>query len=99
MTRKPYDQMTTEELRAATRKYDEPFVALRESKPLTPAMRRMHQRAAKRGRPRVGKGAAKVYISMERGLLKDVDSFARKHGISRSQLIAQGVRAVLGTAA
>ncbi|MGD0461545.1 MAG: hypothetical protein ABSB74_03550 [Tepidisphaeraceae bacterium] len=51
---KPYDQMITAELANAARRYDVPFAALRESKPLTPAMRRMHQRSAKRGRPRVG---------------------------------------------
>jgi hypothetical protein len=68
--RKPYDQMTTAELAAATSRYDRPFAALEESRPLTPAMRRMHARAAKRGRPRIGKGAAKLYVSMERGLLK-----------------------------
>ena len=97
--RKPYEQMTTSELAAATAKYDKPFVALRESKPLTPGMRRMHASAAKRGRPRIGKGSAKLYVSMERGLLKRVDAFARAHGISRSQLIARGVRAVLNSAA
>jgi hypothetical protein len=95
---KPYDQMTTAELAEATKQYDKPFVALRESKPLTAAMRQMHRRA-RRGRPRVGKGAAKLYISMERGLLKEADRFARKHVISRSELIANGIKAVIGSAA
>jgi hypothetical protein len=97
--RKPYDQMNAAELAEATKAYDEPFVALRESKPLTASMRRMHRRAAKRGRPRIGKGAAKLYISMERGLLKKADSFARAHGMSRAELIANGVKAVIGSAA
>ena len=96
---KPYDQMTTAELAEATREYDAPFVALRESKPLTPSMRRMHRRAAKRGRPRIGKGAAKLYISMERGLLKQADNFAKAHGMTRSELIANGVRAIINPAA
>jgi hypothetical protein len=96
---KPYDQMTTAELANATKRYDKPFAALKESKPLTATMRRMHRIAAKRGRPRVGKGAAKLYISMERGLLKQADHFARIHGMSRSQLISQGIRAVLESAA
>jgi len=95
---KPYDQMTTAELAEATEQYDKPFAAMRESKPLTAAMRRMHRRA-RRGRPRVGKGAAKLYISMERGLLKEADRFARKHGMSRSELIANGIKAVIGSAA
>jgi hypothetical protein len=98
---KPYDRMTAAELAEATREYDEPFAALRASKPLTPAMKAAHRRAANRarGRPRIGKGAAKLYISMERGLLKNADSFARKHGMSRSELIARGVRALIGCAA
>jgi hypothetical protein len=96
---KPYDQMTTAELAKATKRYDKPFAALKESKPLTAAMRQMHRRAAKRGRPRVGKGAAKLYISMERGLLRQADHFARTHGLSRSQLISQGIRAVIDPAA
>jgi hypothetical protein len=98
---KPYEQMTAAELSIATREYDEPFLALRQSTPLTPALRAAHRRAAKqgRGRPRVGNGAAKLYISMERGLLKRADSFARKHGMSRSQLIADGLRAIIGSAA
>ena len=97
--RKPYDRMTTAELAAATSRYDQPFVALRESKPLTPAMRQMHVRAAKRGRPKIGGGAAKLYVSMERGLLKQADAFAKAHGMSRSQLIARGVRTVIESAA
>jgi hypothetical protein len=66
---------------------------------MTATMQRMHRRAAKRGRPRVGKGAAKLYISMERGLLKQADHFAKTHGLSRSQLISQGIRAMLESAA
>lgn len=96
---KPYAQMTSAELAKATRRYDKPFAALEESKPMTATMQRMHRRAAKRGRPRVGKGAAKLYISMERGLLKQADHFAKTHGLSRSQLISQGIRAMLESAA
>jgi len=96
---KPYDQMNAVELAEATKRYDKPFVALRESMPLTPAMRRMHREAAKRGRPRIGQGARKLYISMERGLLKQADEFAKRHGMSRSELIANGIRKILGSAA
>ncbi|HEX4794702.1 MAG TPA: hypothetical protein VH370_12960, partial [Humisphaera sp.] len=88
---KPYWEMNKEELAAATRKYDEPFVALNESRPLTPAQRRMLQRAKRRGRPRVGQGAKRVLVTIERGLLKDMDNLAKRLGKSRSQLIAEGV--------
>lgn len=53
---------------------------------------------ARRGRPRVGKGAARVQISMERGLLARIDAHARKRRMTRSQLIAEGIRRVLGAA-
>jgi len=96
---KPYDQMTAAELAEATKEFDKPFAALQQSSPLTPTMRNAHRRAAGRGRPRVGRGAAKLYISMERSLLKEADTYARKHGMSRSQLIASGLKAILGSAA
>jgi len=96
---KPCDQMTAAELGRATRQYDEPFAALRESKPLTPAMRRKHRQAAKRARARISKDAAKLSIRMERRLLERADRFAKSHGLTRSELIASGVRAIVGSAA
>lgn len=46
----------------------------------------------RRGRPRIGKGAKRVQITVEGALLKSVDRFARARGISRSELISQGLR-------
>lgn len=43
----------------------------------------------RRGRPRVGAGARRIQITIERGLLSKTDQFARAHGLSRSELIAQ----------
>ena len=92
---KPYDQMTTDELREATKVYDEPFVMDR-SKPLTPRQKALHREAKRRrGRPVVGKGAARVLITVERGLLGRADRFAQNHNLSRSQLIARGLEVVL----
>jgi hypothetical protein len=51
--------------------------------------------AAGPGRPRVGKGAKIVPVSIERGLLKQADAFAREHGLKRSQMVAQGLRLVM----
>lgn len=36
---------------------------------------------------------------MERGLLKQTDAFAKARGLSRSELIARGGRAILESAA
>jgi hypothetical protein len=53
------------------------------------------ERAPGAGRPIVGKGAKIVPVSIERGLLKEVDSFAKAHKLKRSQMVAQGLRLVM----
>ena len=53
------------------------------------------QRARKRGRPRIGKGAKVISLSMEQGLLNKADARARKEGISRAELIARALKNAL----
>jgi hypothetical protein len=89
--KKPYSQMTTAELRKATKAFDQEFVPTR---PLTAADKAKHRRA-KVGRPRIGEGAQVVPVSIERGLLAEADQFARRHKIARSQLVAEGLRLIL----
>lgn len=68
-----------------------------EMKPLTAEQRREEQRARRKaGRPKVGAEAEKLRISMEGGLLKKVDAYAKKAGISRSKLIADSLRRTIG---
>ena len=50
---------------------------------------------SKRGRPRRGAGATVISISVERGLLERADWTAQRLGITRSELIARGLRAAL----
>jgi hypothetical protein len=89
MARKKYWDMTAEELEAATKQFDEEFVADK-SRALTAAEREQWQRARrKRGRPRIGKGYQRISVSLERGLLERVTALARKRRVSRSQLFAQ----------
>jgi hypothetical protein len=65
-------------------------------RPLTAAQRRQWTRIKRKaGRPMVGKGAKIVPVSIERGLLKQVDSFAKQHKLKRSQMVAQGLRLVM----
>jgi len=91
----PYNTMTAQELDAEVERFD------RESpqgKPRTDAQKTQHRRAKRRaGRPVVGKGAERVTITMERGLLRAADQFARKTNMSRSELIARGIRVVMRT--
>jgi hypothetical protein len=54
---------------------------------------------AKMGRPKIGKGAKTISLTVEKDLLKQADAYAKRHGISRAKLVAQGLRAVLGNAA
>ena len=96
---KPYEQMNTAELAAATAQYDTPWTGRGlPGKPLTAAQRAQHRRAsahAKAGRPKIGGGAQIVTVSIERGLLRQVDSFAKRHNLKRSQMVAQGLRLVI----
>ncbi len=91
---KPYWEMTTAELREATRQYDEPMPGL-PGKPLSAAGKEDLARARRRGRPRVGLGAEKIRISVERSLLTKADATAKKWRVSRSELFARGLRNVL----
>jgi hypothetical protein len=80
------EEMSAGELAEATREYDKPF-AFEKTRPMTRA-ERAEERNLRRGRPRIGQGAKKISISLERGLLRDADALARKRGVKRSKLIA-----------
>ena len=54
---------------------------------------------AKLGRPRVGRGTKAVSLTVEKGLLHEADAFARRNGMSRSELVARGLRAFIDRAA
>ncbi len=102
--RKPYWEMTTAELREATKEFDRPF-AYEKGTPLTTADKerfrkaRDHATTVKRGRPRIGRGAARITTTIERSLLLRADSFAKSHGLTRAELIARGMERVLAGAA
>ncbi len=66
--------------------------------PLTPAQRRLHQKARRRGRPRRGRGSRIVSVSVETDLLREAERVARARGISRSELFSRGLRAVIAIA-
>jgi hypothetical protein len=86
--------MTTRELEEATKDLDEEFAFLK-GRPLNRRERQRHAKARKRGRPQIGEGAEKIRVSIERGLLVKSDAYARKHGMSRSELIAKGLKAIM----
>jgi len=90
---KPYTEMNTRELAEATREFDEEFVADR-ARPMNAAERKEHRRAAKRGRgrPRIGAGAERINITIERDLLARADALAADRKISRSEMIASALQ-------
>jgi hypothetical protein len=68
-------------------------------RPLTPEQRQRWE-SAKRGRPRKAPGtkAVPTLITVEPRLLRQADAYAKKAGLSRSQLFADAVRRRLAAA-
>jgi hypothetical protein len=66
---------------------------------LTRAQKARHARWARKSagsrRAKAPRNAKRVQISIEQALLKAADRFAAEHGLSRSQVIAEGVRRLL----
>jgi len=91
-----YGRMTERELDAVVASLERP-IALSETRPLTPAERREWNRVKRGpGRPRRGKGARVISLSVEQSLLDKADSAAKRAGISRAALFAMGLKSVLG---
>jgi hypothetical protein len=106
MTKKPkrkspvetFLALSDDEKSAAVREFDAPSEDGYGFGQLSPESRKLWQKAKrKRGRPKIGAGAAKVLVSVERGLLRRADAFAKREGISRSQLFARGLSALMET--
>jgi hypothetical protein len=90
-----YSRLSAAELDRIAAPFDREFVP---TKPLTPAMRKQEARAKrKRGRPIIGEGSEKVLVTLEKSLLRDADTYARRTGRNRSNLIADGLRAIIYT--
>jgi len=92
---KPYWDMTTQELREATKVFDEEFVA-DQAKPLTPVMRARWKRAqARPPRTQDGPGEETIAVRLEIELLDHCTALANKKRISRDALIARGLKILL----
>jgi hypothetical protein len=95
-TKKTFGQMSFAERDAYVRQFDAE-TSYEKTKPLS-AHGKALWKAAKRGRPRKNPGekASRMLISVEPTLLAAADDFARQHGKSRSQLVAEGLRLAMG---
>ena len=93
-----FDQLSPAQKEAIFRKADR--VRADDGVPLNAKDRRLHRQAGLPvGRPRVGQGAKRINISMELGLLKAFDAFARQKGMTRAGLIAESIRTYMAGAA
>jgi hypothetical protein len=73
---------------------------LARSRPLNAAERRRWRGfQQKLGRPRIGRGSQAISLTLEKSLLERADAFAKRFGLSRSQLVAESLRDKMGRAA
>ncbi len=98
-TGEEFDALSPQDKEKVWEYYDRiiPSSELRDPTPEEAAIiRRQRHRNRKVGRPRVGKGAKMVAVTVELGLLKRADAFAKKHGMKRAEMIARGLLSVMG---
>jgi hypothetical protein len=79
----------------AVAEFDREFVADTFGPPPARAKAKLRKSQQVRGRPRVGQGAERVLVTIERGLLARADKTAKALKVSRSKLIAAGLQSVL----
>jgi hypothetical protein len=90
-----WTSMNAQQLRESTAAYDREMV-VDEFKPMSASARSRWNRAKRKpGRPRRGKGAKVISVSVERSLLSRSDVLARDLGVTRAGLIERGLKAVL----
>lgn len=94
--KKPFWEMSVEELAEATKEFDDPKTTPR-GRPLTKAQREEFERA--RNAPYVsvfvGDGDRLITVAIDDKLLRESDKYARKHKLSRSELFERGLRTML----
>jgi hypothetical protein len=90
-----FGKMNARELAEATAPYAQEMVIDQFESPSPAARRRWERARRKPGRPRRGKGARVISVSVERGLLSESDNLAKSLGLSRASLIERGLKAVL----
>ena len=93
MTRKPkrWSEMTTAELAAATRIFDDPDYqppTLKPSKKELAQLRRVQAKAAK--------DRFRVAVALEEDLIQQADQYAASHGITFSELVSGALRQRMG---
>ena len=92
---KPFVRMTTNELQTATAEFEREMVA-DEFGPISERVKSRWKKARQRpGRPRQGRGAKVISVTVEKSLLARSDALAKNMGVTRAGMIARGLKAVL----
>lgn len=92
---KPYWEMTTAELREATKQFDEEFIGDK-GRPLTPEEQALWEQVKAKGTSAEnGTTDAHIAVRLDKALLKRCMALAKKKRLSRDVLIARGLRALL----
>ncbi len=90
-----FARMNAAELAEAAAPYGAEMAIERFSRASAEARARWARARRKPGRPRRGKGAKAISVSVEMGLLARSDALARSLGVTRASLIERGLKAVL----
>jgi len=89
MTKKELDQLYAEAEK----------ITFENTRPLTAAERRQLDRISRKekrgGRPQVGAGARRINVTVEQTLLGRADVYAKKHGLTRAAMVAEGLKRIL----
>lgn len=95
MKRVKRKKLDLQQLTKSVAEFDREFVIDGFSEP-SPAQRVLFESARRKpGRPKEGRGAHVISVSVERSLLERSDALAKKMGITRARLVARGLKAVL----
>ncbi|HTQ39150.1 MAG TPA: hypothetical protein VMJ32_08975 [Pirellulales bacterium] len=94
--RKSSHDMTVAELEQAAAPFEKEFIAEKTRRPNLAQQRLWKKAKRKMGRPKVGAGVQVISVSVEKGLLKQVDNLAKRLRISRARLISDGLKNVIG---
>ena len=98
--RKPWNQMTTEELAAATKQFEKP-IRFEDTKPLTPEQKARWEKSRNGAvySVRVYDGKKKtIRIQVDESLLKQFDKFAERNDMTRDEFITRSLRSAIAFA-
>jgi hypothetical protein len=88
-------KLTGAQLARAVAEFDQELVADTFGTPSAEASARWRRAKRSRGRPKRGRGAKVISVSVERTLLERSDALARQMDVTRAELIARGLKAML----